>query len=203
MEFSQTPRDLPVRSNIAPTQQVPIVRNAADGSREMVMARFGLIPSWSKDGKVKFATFNARVETVDTSNTYRSAFKTRRCLMVADGYYEWITLPDKTKQPIRFVLEGGDTFAFAGLWERWHRGEQPITSCAMITCEPNALAKQYHDRMPVILPPRHYDAWLDGSAGKEVLVPYSGNDLRAFPVSKRINNSRVEGDPTLIEPIAA
>ena len=191
--------------NVAPTHDVAVVRNRADGSREMVQMRWGLIPFWAKDEKIGYSTINARVEAVDTKPAFRAAFKARRCLIVADGFYEWKKLDEKgkDKQPYLIGLKAGGPFGFAGWWETWKNKEgEKIESCTIITGEPNELVATIHDRMAVILPPEKFSAWLDGSAGKEILQLYPAQKMRAFMVDKRVGNVR-NNDAALIEPIKA
>lgn len=203
--YTSPPLNLRPSYNVAPTDSVPIVRNSAEGGgREMVQVRWGLIPFWAKDIKIGFSTINARVETVETSNTFREAFKRRRCLVVADGFYEWKKLDakGKEKQPYRITLKSGEPFGFAGLWENWGKGADRITSCTIITGPPNELVATIHDRMAVILPPEHWDAWLGGAAGTEVLKPYSAELMRAYKVNRRVGNVR-NNDAALLEELAA
>jgi putative SOS response-associated peptidase YedK len=148
--------DLAPRYNIAPTQDVAVVRlNPSTEKRELSMLRWGLIPFWAEDPKVGYSTINARAETVATKPSFREAFKKRRCLVVADGFYEW-QRTDGQKQPYLIHLKDNSPFAFAGLWERWRKGEQAIESCSIIVTEPNAVLEPIHDRMPVILSPEDY-----------------------------------------------
>lgn len=158
------------RYNVAPTQDVPVIRDR-DGSLAGSMLRWGLAPSWSKEPKVSFSNINARCETVATSAAYRAAFKSRRCLMPADGFYE--CLPGPPKVPHLFRLPGGEPFAFAGLWERWHKGEEqepPLETCALVTTEANEVVAPVHARMPVILHPSDYALWLDPKASIPDLI---------------------------------
>jgi putative SOS response-associated peptidase YedK len=166
----------------------------------MVQVRWGLIPFWAKDTKIAFSTINARVETVQTSGTYRNAFKSRRCLVVADGFYEWKKLDakGKEKQPYRITLKSGAPFGFAGLWETWGKGIDALVSCTIITGPPNELVATIHDRMAVILPQEHWDAWLDGIAGTEMLTPYPAKLMRAYKVERRVGNVR-NNDAKLLE----
>lgn len=182
------------RYNIAPTQQVLAIRFDEHATpREPVMLRWGLIPSWAKDAKIGNSLINARADTVAAKPSFRAAFKRRRCLIVADGFYEWKKLDDG-KQPYQIGLRNGKPFAFAGLWERWEKGAEPIESCAIITTEANDLMSPLHDRMPVILRPDDYDAWLDPSGDAKALQgllrPYPDDDLVAYPVSRAVNNPR-------------
>src|SRR5258708_32718983 len=161
-DVPETP-DLPFdgqRFNIAPTQQVPIVGLGKE-AREMTLARWGLIPSWAKDSKIGNSLINARADTVAEKPAFRSAFKRRRCLIPADGFYEWKT-GEKVKQPYYIHLKDGQPFAFAGLWEQWEPPEgESVRSCAIITTDANDLMRPLHHRMPVILDPKHYATWLD------------------------------------------
>src|SRR4051794_185065 len=153
------------RYNIAPTQTVLAIRQIEQGARrELTKFFWGLIPSWAKDNKGAYACINARSDSVATKPTFRSAFKKRRCLVLADGYYEW-RKEGKIKQPYFFEVDGGQPFAFAGIWEWWRPpdgAEAPaLESCSLLTGEPNDLQAKLHDRMPIILDPAHYDVWLD------------------------------------------
>lgn len=196
----QPPLNLRPRYNVAPSQDIPIVRPAGDG-REVVIARWGLIPVWAKDLKIGYKCINARAETVDTTNAYRSAFKARRCLIPADGFYEWLKLDDGSKQPYRLCLADRQPFAFAGLWER--NDGLDVTSCTIVTTEPNEVAGKIHNRMPVILPLEDYDAWLSAETtpahAKAMLRPYDG-DMIAYPVSKDVGTPKNDR-PDLVEPI--
>lgn len=197
------PPNLQPRYNMAPTQQAPIVRVAAHGGAELVMARWGLIPHWSKEAKASFSTINARAETVATKPAFRSAYRDRRCLVPASGYFEWEDRPDG-KQPWLYQRADGGTLTFAGLWERWGpRGDVPaVDTFTIIVCEANPLAAEKHDRMPVILRPDQFDGWLHGTPDEaaDTLGPYAGDDLAASPVSRRVNNVRND-DAGCIEPI--
>lgn len=161
--------NLQPRYNIAPTTQVHIIV-MAEGWRELISARWGLVPMWWKKPLNGMpATFNARVETVDTSPMFRDAFKRRRCIVPASGFFEW-TGEKGDKTPHYLTAADGALLAFAGLWERWTspEGEQ-IVSCTMVVRDANEWTLKYHDRMPSMLPPADFDKWLDGTAGKEVL----------------------------------
>jgi putative SOS response-associated peptidase YedK len=188
--------------NIAPTQPVAAVR-MHDAHRECVLLRWGLVPSWSKDGK---PFINARGETVATKPTFRGPFRRHRCLILADGSYEWKATGGKAKQPYYYHLRDDKPFAFAGLWDQWNGPEGPIETCAIITTDANALAKAVHDRMPVILSADTGRAWIDPDADaadlQKLLRPYAGADLDAYPVSTRVNSPRNNG-PELIQPLAA
>jgi putative SOS response-associated peptidase YedK len=189
--------DLKPRYNIAPTQQVAAIRlDPETGSRKLSMFRWGLVPSWADDPKISYSMINARAESVAMKPAYRSAFKKSRCLIVADGFYEW-KKTGEAKQPFFIRLKDNEPFAFAGLSEHWHRGDQVIDSATIITTEPNELMEGIHDRMPVILSPEDYDLWLEPDfhgQGKllEMLKPYPAEEMEAFPVSTVVNNPRNE-----------
>jgi len=191
--------------NVAPTHEMPIVRSDKRGqNHELTKARWGLIPHWAKDEKIGYSTFNARADTVATKPAFRDAYKKQRCLVPANGFFEWqkTGTGKKDKQPYLIRLRGGDLFAFAGLWSWWKNpaGEE-ITSYTIITTEPNELLKPIHNRMPVILSPTHYEWWLDPEAdGVELLKPFSADEMEAFPVSKRVGLVK-NNDPELIEPL--
>lgn len=198
--------DLGPRYNIAPTQQVAAIRRPDPTSpRELVRLRWGLVPSWADDLSIGNRLINARAETVAGKPSFRSAFRSRRCLVVADGFYEW-QRQGKNKQPFYFCLRDGKPFAFAGLWERWSRDDQVVESCTLITTEANERVQAVHDRMPVILPAIAYDAWLDPSATRpleltHLLRPYPAGELVAHAVGARVN-SPYNDDPTCIERVA-
>ena len=185
--------ELRPRYNIAPTQQVAAVRIRDDGRRQLVLLKWGLIPSWVDVPSIGNRMINARGETVASKPAFRSAFKSRRCLILADGFYEWQKRGAK-KQPYCIGLSSGQPFAFAGLWEHWRRDDQTIESCTIITTGANELMEPLHDRMPVILPPPRYAQWLDpksvGSDLETLLEPYPANEMAAYPVSTVVNNPR-------------
>jgi putative SOS response-associated peptidase YedK len=187
-------QQLPLRYNIAPTQDVPVIRQA-DAGRELVTMRWGLIPSWSKDPKKGPLLINARADTVAEKPSFRSAFKNRRCLIPADGFYEW-KADGRKKQPYLFEVHDGEPFAFAGLWEQW----KEIESCVIITTDANELSAQFHDRMPVILAPNDYAEWLESEEPGKLLTPYPASEMSATAVNPIVNNARNEG-PECAEPI--
>ena len=186
------PRELTPRFNIAPTQTIPIVRAGKESSRECSMVRWGLVPSWAKDQKIGARMINARGETVAEKPSFRSAAKSRRCLIPADGFYEWVKTAEG-KQPHFIHFADARPFAFAGLWERWHKGEgEPLETCTIITTAPNEMISNLHDRMPVILPNTLYDEWLEPNPMsrerlQQVLVPHSAEGMEAYPVSTHVN----------------
>jgi len=197
--------DLKPRYNVAPTQMVPVIRLDQDCYRELAMLRWGLIPSWAKDDKIGYKTINARAETVATAPAFRAAFKKRRCLVPTSGFYEWKKLDDGNKQPYLIGMRNGAPFSFASLWERWDKGEAPVETFTIITGEPNSLAAEIHNRMPVILDPDDYDAWLmaaDTAIPQAMLQPFPAQLMTAYPVSRRVNSPKND-DADLIAPIAA
>lgn len=188
--------ELAPRYNIAPTQQVPVVRMTTSG-RELVPMRWGLVPFWAKDVKIGNRMINARAETVASKPAFRNAYKSRRCLVPADGYYEW-QKRGKEKQPFYIHMEDGQPFAMAGLWESWHTGkEDAVESFTIITTDANAATEPVHDRMPAILSPEEYEMWLDPEfEGKDALFallrPYELEEIVLEPVSTHVNNPRHE-----------
>jgi len=185
------------RYNIAPTQPVPIIRqNPKEPHRELSLVRWGLIPWWAKDSSGGAAMINARSETAATKPAFRDALKLRRCLIPADGFYEW-KRNGKEKQPYCFEINEGQLFAFAGIWETWKdasRKTMTIETCSILTTTPNAVTSTVHDRMPVILESDSYDLWLDPGMTKvnavtEVLKPFDARLMRSFPVSTRVNHA--------------
>ena len=197
--------ELDARYNIAPTQGIAAVR-AGEAGRRLDMLRWGLIPAWVKDFKQAPTLVNARVDTIMEKPSFRGAFRSRRCLIPADGFYEWKTIGGK-KQPMYFSLSDGAPFALAGLWERWEGPDgSVIESCTTLTTEPNAVVAEVHDRMPVIVPPDAYGLWLDPAVtDPQLLLPllgsYPADAMRVHPVSPRVNAATAEG-PDLIVPSA-
>ena len=187
-------RDWEPRYNIAPTQSVPVIRqNSENPARELSLMRWSLIPSWAKDSSGAASMINARSETASTKPAFADALKHRRCLIPADGFYEWKPT-GKSKQPYCFEVNDGALFAFAGLWDRWKdsRGTW-LTTCSILTTIPNAVTSPVHDRMPVILDAEGYDVWLDPGMRNvdvvcELLKPYDARQMRSYPVSSRINH---------------
>jgi putative SOS response-associated peptidase YedK len=182
------------RFNIAPTQPVPVIRqNPKEPRRELSLMRWGLIPLWAKDMSGAAMMINARSETAATKPAFRDPLTNRRCLVPADGFYEW-QRTGKAKQPYCFEVNDGALFAFAGLWDRWKDPSgQWIKSCSILTTTPNAVTASIHDRMPVILDPNCYDLWLDPGmhdmrAVSDMLKPYDAQLMRSYPVSARVNH---------------
>jgi putative SOS response-associated peptidase YedK len=186
-----------VRYNVAPTQNILGVRMVSD-EREMTFFKWGLIPAWAKDTSMGARLINARSETVEEKPSFRQAFKQRRCIIPADGFYEWRREGGK-KQPYFFHMRDERPFGFAGLWERWEGdGGQVINSCTILTTEANEVLRPVHDRMPVILHPDDYELWLDVDARKhdlvkELLRPYAAGEMLGYPVSESINSPRNQG----------
>lgn len=187
------PDEVPKRYNVAPGQNIIAIANA-DEPRAGTF-KWGLIPSWAKDGKIGNRLINARGETLAEKPSFRMAYKKQRCLIPATGFYEWRRNRDgRTKTPMHIALKSGAPFAFAGLWDVWHAptGER-IPSCTIITTEPNDLMAPIHNRMPVILPADGYDAWLDPGDRtdlRDLLVPYPAREMIAHPVSTLVNSPR-------------
>jgi putative SOS response-associated peptidase YedK len=201
--FTERPNLAP-RYNIAPTQDVPIVRRTRDGAgRELIMVRWGLVPYWADDPKIGNRLINARRESVARTAAFREAYQRRRCLVPADGFFEW-QKEGRTRQPLLVRRKDQAPFAFAGLWERWPQpGGGVLRSCTIITCPANKLIAPVHDRMPVILAPEDHGRWLDPSRadGRELLEPYPAAELETFPVSPRVNSPQYD-DPECIAPLA-
>ena len=204
-------RNWPANYNVCPTQDVGTIV-LRDGRRRFERMRWGIIPWFHKKPmkEWKSATFNARAETIEKLPTFRNIWHRNRCLIPVSGYYEWhhrVGAPKGEKpQPYYFTpRDGSPVLTVAGIWERWRDPEndnRELHSCAMVITEPNKFVAEVHDRMPVLLRPDQFDAWLDGSAGEEVLVPAAEDILNKVPVSQRVNSSRAPGDdPTLIDPI--
>lgn len=193
------------RYNIAPTQPVLAVRLTPDTEeRELAFLQWGLIPSWSKDIKIGSRLINARSETVAEKPSFRAAFKRRRCLIPADGYYEW-QRQGNGKQPIYIHSRDGAPFALAGLWETWHSADgSMIDSCTILTTEPNELMAPIHNRMPVILEQPDYSMWLHPGDSPDdahhLLRPYPSEKMAAYPVSMLVNNPRNDS-PDCIVPL--
>lgn len=191
--------------NVAPGQMVPAV--ISDGrTNRLGELRWGLIPSWAKDEKIGNRLLNARAETAAEKPAFRGPLRLKRCLVPADGFYEWRTEPDGSKQPMRIVLKSGGIFSMAGLYETWIAPDgRRISTVAILTTEPNELMATIHNRMPVILRPEDEALWLDRSvrdpgALEALYAPYPADELEAYPVGKAVGNVKVD-DPSLIEPL--
>ncbi len=197
------PKNLRPRYNIAPTTEVDVVVDRGQG-REILSMRWGLVPAWwTKALKSVPATFNARAETVTSKPMFRDAFRKRRCVIPASGFFEW-TDGAGGKQPHYFSAADGSILAFAGLWDQWAdpaTGET-ILSCTVIVSGASDWMAPYHDRMPVLIGEGEVEAWLRGEAGAEVLRPAAEALLQEWPVSQRVSRAGAADDPGLIEPIA-
>ena len=185
--------DLIPHYNIAPTQLVAAVRSL-DGPKELVMLRWGLVPPWATELSIGSRMINARSETVATKPSFKKAFQSRRCLVVADGFYEWQKTDDK-KQPFFIRLKSDQPFGFAGLWERNDRTGQPVETCTIITTTANEMMVPLHERMPVIIPTEQYDLWLDPKVEdvtqlERLLQPFPSDKMTAYPVSTLVNSPK-------------
>ena len=198
LSLNVPPGAITPRYNIAPSQQVVGICQNADGFRRLKSFRWGLIPHWAKDASIGNRLINARSETVHEKPSFRQALRYRRCLIPANGFFEWVR-EDKGKQPYFIRRKDQAPLAFAGLWESWKGPEGTIESCTILTTEANALIAPIHDRMPVILSPPEYDLWLDREVddpGKLQLLfqPIPGELLEMQPVSAVVNNPQHEGE---------
>ena len=198
--------NLAARYNIAPSQDILVVRAIGDaGAREFAMLRWGLVPHWARDAAIGNRMINARAETVAEKPSFRDAYRHRRCLVAADGFYEWQKAPNGTKQPYHIRFDDDAPFAIAGLWERWRAADgETLETCTLITTEANRALEPIHHRMPVILQPAAYDAWLDARSASPdalgaLLRPYPSDDLAAHAVGPRVNNARHD-DIACLEP---
>lgn len=199
-------RELNPRYNVVPSQTIPIVREDVEGSRELTFVRWGLIPSWAKDISIGNSLINARAETAAEKPSFRSAFKRRRCVIPAGGFYEWQRQDGKRKQPWYFRMADGSPVSIAGLWEHWQGSDgQVIESCSILTTSANELMAPIHDRMPVILIHEDHATWLnpkltDGAPLKALCRPCPADLLSAYPVSPRVNSPKND-TADCIEPI--
>ena len=188
----------PPRYNIAPSQPV----SAIIADREYRIFQWGLVPSWAKDYKIGYRLINARSETAAEKPSFRAAFQRRRCLIPADGFYEWQrTASNKKKQPFYIHLRARPMFAFAGLWEQWEGGDGSyLETCTILTTEPNELMKPIHNRMPVIIPEAEYDRWLTAVPRQVqgLMRPYDADAMEAYPVSTLVNSPRNESADCIV-----
>jgi putative SOS response-associated peptidase YedK len=204
-EFEPAARTLLApRYNIAPTSVVPVVA-AAGGGRVIALHQWGLVPGWAKDPSMGARMANARAETAAAKPAFRNAFRRGRCIIPADGFYEWQARPDGPKQPYCFRAADGRCLGLAGLRERWEGPDGVLDTCTILTTAANELMAPIHDRMPVLLPPSAYAAWLDPAAAparlQGLLVPCPASFLRVHPVHPRVGNAHNEG-PDLAAPLA-
>jgi putative SOS response-associated peptidase YedK len=204
-EFSET--RIFQRWNVAPSQEVLVVRASEAGRRELTFLRWGLVPHWAKEGKFQYSTINARAETVASKPAFRDSFRRRRCLIPADGFYEWQPAKPR-KQPWFIRVKGADLFAFAGLWDRWRgAGGEVVESFTIVVTDANDLLRPIHDRMPVILVPADYQAWLDPSRFEPgrlagLLRQYPADKMDAYRVSSGVNTP-ANDDPSCVKPLDA
>lgn len=196
------------RYNIAPTQFIAAVRSGEGGDRGLGLLYWGLVPSWAREKSIGARLINARGETLREKPSFRNAYRRRRCLVLADGYFEW-QRGGAVKQPYFIAFADGQPFGMAGLWETWRdpASDEPLESCCLVTTAPAAEIAHVHDRMPVIVPAAAYEEWLDpANAAVErldrLLAPWQGGGLRARPVSRRVNDARNQG-PDLLEPLGS
>lgn len=209
LEPGDLPEELAPRFNIAPTQDVPAVGPSPRGGRGLAMFRWGLIPHWADDPSDFSSLINARSETVHRKPAFRSAFARRRCLLPADGFYEWRAEGD-AKQPYHLRMPGGELFAFAGIWDRWQAqgedgGGRAVESCAILTTDAAPSIAELHDRMPVILPREAYERWTDRSVTErgslaDLLEPPRETALEYYTVSRRVNRPANDG-PSCVQPL--
>jgi putative SOS response-associated peptidase YedK len=197
--------ELSPRYNIAPTQPIAVIANT--GTNKLDFFTWGLVPFWAKDPSIGNRMINARAETLAEKPSFKNAFKRRRCLIMADGFYEWQKLPgEKTKIPTYIHLKDRKSFAFAGLWEEWISPDgSHILSATIITTEPNEIVKPIHNRMPVILPESAYEQWLtpeevDSQNLSALLRPFDASQMETYPVSRMVNNPRND-HPNCIRPL--
>lgn len=202
--LTSIPEDWKPRYNVAPTQMVAAVLDGKQRSAEWL--RWGLIPSWAKDMEIGSRLINARAETLSEKPSFRTAFARRRCLILADGFYEWFRSPDRKgpSQPYHFKLADGKPFAFAGLWEIWRPGEgEPVRSCTIITTQANRIVQPVHDRMPVMLRGEAMWEWLaasDLATAQSFLQPFPTEQMMATPVSRAVNDANRD-TPECLRPV--
>lgn len=195
-ELGKMPSEWVTRYNAAPTQPIPVIKDSE--SRDVSMLRWGLVPHWAKDLSTGYKMINARSETLQERPSFKNAFKNRRCLILADGFYEWQkpALKGAPKAPFLFKLKNDHPFAFAGLWESWTSPEKnEIQTCTIITCEPNALLAKVHNRMPVIFDRHNCWDWLADRQENDLsglLKAYPAEKMKGYPVGQWVNNSRVD-----------
>ena len=194
-EFEYAEGEVLPRYNIAPSQNILTV--IGNGNQRIGrQMKWGLVPFWAKDEKIGYKMINARAEGIDSKPSFKAPFKSRRCLILADGFYEWMKT-DEGKQPYRFIMKDEKPFAFAGIWDTWHKGDNSLTSCTIITTGPNEVTGDVHDRMPVILMESDFEDWLnprfnDTEYLKSLLEPYPAEKMDKYPVSSKVNSPKNE-----------
>jgi putative SOS response-associated peptidase YedK len=202
----ETETRLMARYNVAPTQQIGVIRSDSNGTRHLDLLKWGLIPSWSKDPHIGYKMINARSETADTKPSFKSALKHRRCIIPASGFYEWREESGK-KHPIYIKLKDNNLMLFAGIWDHWKAPEgNVIESCTMLTTETNDLIKPLHDRMPVILDTQNIDMWLDPQVSdpeqlKPLFRSFPSELMEMYQVSDLVNSPKND-NPSCIAPLA-
>ena len=200
--LERAPEHLSALYNIAPSQNAPVILNKFPN--ELVLCRFGLVPSWSKESTTSYTMINARGETILEKPTYKRLIKSKRCLVISDGFYEWQKKSDK-KTPYRIILKNEEPFAMAGIWDHWGEGENEFFSFAIITTSANKLVSAIHDRMPVLLDPEDESKWLQDTPMNFVLSmlrSYPAEKMDAYPISNLVN-SPANNSPEIIKPLTA
>lgn len=193
-QLQEIPFDLKPRYNIAPGQPIPVILDDS-GRRRIGPLRWGLVPAWASDEKIGYKMINARAETLLEKPAFRRLFERKRCIIPADGFYEWKQM-DRGKQPMRITMKNGEPFAFAGLFDTWTRPDgERLHTCTIITTRPNQVVADIHDRMPVILRPEDEDLWLDREKYdpdllQSLLVPYDAGQMRAYPVPTLVGSPK-------------
>ena len=204
MGLGEVPDEVGAQYNVAPSQAVAVVTEPFE--RDVKLFRWGLVPSWAKEKKIGYRMINARAETVAQKPAFRAAFSRRRCVVLADGFYEWQRVGKKKKQPYYFRVASGKPFGMAGLWEVWQPSEdaEPLYSCTIITCAANERVAPIHERSPVILPGDAAWIWLDAHASRaqlhDLLRPLPPDQIALHPVSTLVNSARND-QPSLIEKV--
>lgn len=207
-DLDEKPASVPERYNIAPTQDVPTVVQDSSGTRRLSRMRWGLIPAWAKDRSYASKMINARSETVHEKTSFKEPFRHRRCLVVADGFYEWRKNDDGSKTPMYVCFKDHRLFGLAGIWEKWTdpANGEVLTTFSILTSTPNEVVADLHHRMAVILRRDDYGLWLsdtsDEAALLDALKPHPADEMHAYPVSTRVNSPSHES-PELIEPVEA
>ncbi|MBT2689315.1 SOS response-associated peptidase [Bacillus sp. ISL-47] len=194
-EFEYSGGEIVPRYNIAPSQNILTIIGSGE-QRIGKQMKWGLVPFWAKDEKIGYKMINARAEGIDSKPSFKKPFKSKRCLIPADGFYEW-KKTEEGKQPYRFIIKNEEPFAFAGVWDMWDKGDNPLMSCTIITTVPNEVTEEVHDRMPVILKESDFEDWLnpnfdDTEYLKSLLVPYPAEKMDKYPVSSKVNSPKNE-----------
>jgi putative SOS response-associated peptidase YedK len=187
--------------NIAPSLAVPVIRHSPEGHRVAHCLRWGLVPHWAKDAAIGAKLNNARAESVADKPSFRNAYRKRRCLIPASGYYEWQEVPGQRKQPWFISMRGEIAMAMGGLWESWvNPNGEVLRSFCVVTTAPNEIMQPIHERMPVIVAPEHWERWLDPAASDvaDLLAPANATDMQAWPVSAAVSNARHQGADCII-----